>query len=851
MSGIVINKFETLRKFASSGKKNLKEFLREEFPKTPAELQYIKIAIPSFSGEKIEFKKVDFTDVIWDCAIAADKIGFEECNFLESSFTENAKFTGKHNFNNSKFKLFTKRLRLFEADEPNKPEKIIFSAEAEFEVKQISKDDIKNYLTALKKGEQQSFKEFLSKEAGGKTLIPKFPAEVKLDELIREVGGLKYDKTIDFSGSDLSKSTITGINFRINLRDTFCKDTEFCDPKFHGGSDLRGMDLGSCIFTGAKTEFYECKFSLPIRSQEEINPSGWFTWVKSLVSKTISNLLIENLYLPRNFNPKWIKGKDSVFDATYTKGKTDDTIKQYFKPKGDPIELLAKFCKHCKSLEGTAEQKPTLAKFLELEDPEKVIIDLRDLKFGSFDQVDFQGYELSEPFNVIDFSGLNLSGCDFSRTEFRSVNFSGTYARNSIFNNAIFTIDSRLTSPIDPIDSSLTSPIDPIDAKKADFSGCSFRGINAADGVFTHAKLELADFTKATLSGADLSEITASGARFVKCRADLADFSKARLDRADFSKAIARAADFSGVTADHIKFESAILSDARFTGATLDYANFIGAALYGASFDEAKLYRAKLSSKLAGATFVGVEIDELSQGADEARQEQNSSNAKKAWSKICKAFRQIDLKYSATTVRTSDIHLYEEFRNIASGAGSFVVEGTKQGAKMAAKALTNLGKTSAEYFLGKFWKFKLATIIVSASLAGQFAPAIVMKFIPVLLLPAAAASILPIITLGAIAIGGYAGFKLAEKIANSYEAAGSFLNSFKGKRATRSDHAAEQRQTTPPPAKVPIASPATEEAWADKVGRSEERKIPKGSESFEQRVKEEAGAAQLPKVKGK
>lgn len=228
------------------------------------------------------------------------------------------------------------------------------------------------------------------------------------------------------------------------------------------------------------------------------------------------------------------------------------------------------------------------------------------------------------------FSGLDLTGADFSNATLTAVNFVRAKLGGADFSGATI-VDSG-------------NPVFPTDFTLADLTGAKFVGAQFyAPTYFTYATLSCADFSGTVLTGGNAIfgdsplrfDPKACRPKFVGAKMNCefyAQWPQLDLSQADISACrslVLPGQDFSGAMLNGVTFDNLDLSNTRWAGAVLEHASFQGATLdhatglagtpqvpallSAAKFNKASLRNVDFSNaQLYGANFTQADLTEAS-----------------------------------------------------------------------------------------------------------------------------------------------------------------------------------------------------------------------------------------------
>lgn len=245
----------------------------------------------------------------------------------------------------------------------------------------------------------------------------------------------------------------------------------------------------------------------------------------------------------------------------------------------------------------------------------EVEIDLSGIDFhGDWSGINFSGVNLSRSnFSEIDFSGANLSEADLSETNLREAQLINTDLSFADLSKADLN-EAYLTDANVRIAKLAGANLKKAHLANACFLLADLSGANLSEAYLLGANLVRANLRKANLSSAEVIEANLS-------RANLSESSLkgANLSGTDFSKANLRKADLADKGYVYIGLKqyyfNTNLTNSNLTGADLHGANLTGANLSGAEFYGANLIRANLSriqaadAQFAFANFTGACIE--------------------------------------------------------------------------------------------------------------------------------------------------------------------------------------------------------------------------------------------------
>jgi uncharacterized protein YjbI with pentapeptide repeats/beta-lactamase regulating signal transducer with metallopeptidase domain len=189
-------------------------------------------------------------------------------------------------------------------------------------------------------------------------------------------------------------------------------------------------------------------------------------------------------------------------------------------------------------------------------------------------------------------TGLNCSGCDFSRGQLAGKDFSSSNLSGSDFEGADLH-GARFTNA---------------NVSGANFAHANLRGVNFNGANMTGCDLDGADTTGANFDGANMSgcsfdahKLSPDQSRFFLEHCTGCDFTGGRFDGMNL-----RRLHVTGVDMTHASFRNADLTGSEFTGIDFSGADFTGAILNGATFRGCDFSGANLRSvDLSHVNFVG------------------------------------------------------------------------------------------------------------------------------------------------------------------------------------------------------------------------------------------------------
>ena len=181
------------------------------------------------------------------------------------------------------------------------------------------------------------------------------------------------------------------------------------------------------------------------------------------------------------------------------------------------------------------------------------------IKMGRATDVDVNRREFSDmELPNADFSGRDLTGARFVKSNLIQPKFSQAHLSNAEFSEANFRHGSFVGADL------RASRFTGIRAYKVDFSGANLTGAN-----FAKTNLQDGRFDGAQLSNADFSGATLEHASFVKTKLSSTKFVGTKLYGADFSGADLSGMDLTGLEMQGVSLYGAKLMRANLTGAYL------------------------------------------------------------------------------------------------------------------------------------------------------------------------------------------------------------------------------------------------------------------------------------------
>ncbi|HAU29224.1 MAG TPA: hypothetical protein DCW68_03830 [Rhodospirillaceae bacterium] len=219
-----------------------------------------------------------------------------------------------------------------------------------------------------------------------------------------------------------------------------------------------------------------------------------------------------------------------------------------------------------------------------------------------------------------DFSEMDLSGADLSRTHLKRANFfrtrlaganlagadlSESYLCEAILDDA--NLSGAALSGAMLMESSLRGTnLDDAEAIGADFSGacldsarldsCNCSEANFSGALLDHARLDHADLNKAKLISTHMTDASLEATNLTRANLYKAILDGSSMPRANFTAAMLIGSSLETSQLEHARLNEASLIGTSFRGARMARARLVGANLTRADFSEADLSGADFSS---------------------------------------------------------------------------------------------------------------------------------------------------------------------------------------------------------------------------------------------------------------